>query len=270
MDNAKIKENLLEIRNTNLEFEVIQSGSESKRVNGLYKPDTREIILHNKNFKDDNQLMYTAVHEYTHHLLNEKALDESNGKITLNTKSAHNTAFWALFHELLSIAEEKGFYSLSIATSPALEELTQKIQKEYIAKNGELMIGFGKLLIEAQKLCEEASIRYEDYIDRVLQLPRTTAQQIKSVGASANVLNPEMGFENMKMLASIKNKDKRQEAESELSKGKAPVSVRSMMKSKTNEVDQKTKLEREKARLEKTIAALNTRLEIIEDALEGL
>ena len=43
-----------------------------------------------------------------------------------------------------------------------------------------------------------------------------------------------------------------------------------MMKSKTQEVDQRAKLEKEKARLEKTIAALNTRLEIIEDALEGL
>jgi len=48
MDNAKIKELLLDIQDTKLDFTVIQSGKESRRVNGLYKPDTHEIIFHNK------------------------------------------------------------------------------------------------------------------------------------------------------------------------------------------------------------------------------
>ena len=74
MDNAKIKELLLDIQDTKLDFTVIQSGKESRRVNGLYKPDTHEIILHNKNFKTDNEMIYTAVHEYAHHLLTEEAL----------------------------------------------------------------------------------------------------------------------------------------------------------------------------------------------------
>ena len=69
MENEKIKEMLLQIHESNLDFSVVQSGKESKRVNGLYKPDTHEIILHNKNFKTDEQLVYTAVHEYTHHII---------------------------------------------------------------------------------------------------------------------------------------------------------------------------------------------------------
>ena len=74
MDNEKIKAMLLQVRESKLDFTVTQSGKESKRVNGLYKPDTHEIILHNKNFKTEEQLVYTAVHEYTHHLIAEEQL----------------------------------------------------------------------------------------------------------------------------------------------------------------------------------------------------
>ena len=80
MDNAKIKEILLDIEPSELDFTVIMTGKDSKRVNGLYKPDTREILLHNKNFKTDNQLIYTAIHEYTHHLINEQDIIANGGK----------------------------------------------------------------------------------------------------------------------------------------------------------------------------------------------
>jgi hypothetical protein len=56
MNNESIKEMLLNIQESELEFSVILTGKDSKRVNGLYKPDTREILLHNKNFKTDNEL----------------------------------------------------------------------------------------------------------------------------------------------------------------------------------------------------------------------
>ena len=46
MDNEKIKEMLLDIAPTDLEFSVTQTGKESKRVNGFYMPDTHEIFLH--------------------------------------------------------------------------------------------------------------------------------------------------------------------------------------------------------------------------------
>ena len=71
MDNARIKEILLNIKESELDFTVTQTGKESKRVNGLYKPDTHEILLHNLNFKTETELIYTAVHEYTHHIITE-------------------------------------------------------------------------------------------------------------------------------------------------------------------------------------------------------
>ena len=80
MDNASIKDMLLDIQESKLEFTVTMTGKESKRENGLYKPETREILLHNKNFKTDNELIYTAVHEYTHHLINEENIVANGGR----------------------------------------------------------------------------------------------------------------------------------------------------------------------------------------------
>jgi hypothetical protein len=57
MNQDQVKTKLLSIADAPMEFTVIFSGKKSKKVNGLYKPDSREIILHNKNFGDDENLL---------------------------------------------------------------------------------------------------------------------------------------------------------------------------------------------------------------------
>ncbi|MFA6855712.1 MAG: hypothetical protein WCR31_00755 [Treponema sp.] len=270
MDNEKIKQILLDIQNSKLEFTVIQTGKDSKRVNGLYKPDTHEILLHNKNFKTDNQLIYTAVHEYTHHLITEEILAVSGSNAPLNAK-VHNQAFWAKFNELIKTAEKKGYYVIGIENSPELEKLTEEIRKNYLEKNGNLMQEFGRLLAKAHELCEQANIRYEDYVDRVLCLPRNSARDIAKLGIVP--VNPALGFDNMKLVAGIRKPEDRNTAEQQLMNGTSPVSVREMMRrnntlSRTD--DPKAKLEKEKSRLEKTIAQLQQRLEYVEDALGNI
>ncbi|MGP1602780.1 hypothetical protein [Treponema sp.] len=268
MNCERVKNILLSIENTDLDFEMIFSGKESKKVNGLYKPETREIILHNKNFKTDNQLVYTAIHEYTHHLMNEIHLRENAGLKPPQYARSHTNAFWAKFHSLLEIAEKKGLYVIGLENSPELAELTENIRKNYLEKNGILMQEFGKLLARAHELCIEANIRYEDYIDRCLKLPRQAARSIVSVSASD--INPAVGFENMKMLASVRAPEKRKEAQGLLEGGQSPDSVRARMKKKADDVDVKTRLEKEKARLEKTIGVLTSRLEMVEESLASL
>lgn len=208
MENEKIKDMLLDIQESALEFSVVQSGKESKRVNGLYKPDTREIILHNKNFKTDNQLVYTAVHEYVHHLINEERIQENGGKEPPHEMRSHTKYFWAKFETLLEVAEKKGYYSIDIAESPELEALTKEIREKYIEPNGLLMIEFGRALVKAQTLCEQANIRYEDYVDRVLQLPRSTARSVQKVSVLPDS-DAAMGFDNLKLVASVKKSDER-------------------------------------------------------------
>ncbi len=269
MDNEKIKQILLDIQDTELDFTVTMTGKESKRVNGLYKPDTREILLHNKNFKTDNQLIYTAVHEYTHHLINAERIALTGGKEPVREMKVHTQAFWNKFHELIEIAEQKGYYKLDINVSPELEELTKKIRSEYLETNGRLMQEFGKLLAKAHALCEDADIRYEDYLDRVLCLPRSSAKDITRVGMVP--VNPAVGYDAMKKLSAIKKPEDRSAAEQQVLSGKNPDSVLSLMKRKASpDGDPKTKLEKERDRLSKTIAQLTQRLQYVEESLANL
>ncbi|MCQ2575611.1 MAG: hypothetical protein MJ162_02635 [Treponema sp.] len=271
MTNERIKEILLDIEQTEIDFTVTQTGKESKRVNGFYKPDTHEIFLHNQNLKTDNQLIYTAVHEYTHHLVTVKkqAEDPAFGQMT---SRCHNQEFWAKFGDLLAIAEQKGYYSLDWENNEELKALTEDIKTNYLAKNGELMQEFGKKLAKAMELCKEADIRYEDYIDRVLCIPRNSAKDIRKVAAVE--INPSIGFDNMKVVASVKKKDDRAEIEQQFVEGgKSPSSVREMMKQKSAQArseDPKSRLEKEKNRLEKTIAQLTQRLELVEESLASM
>ncbi len=265
MNQDQIKELLLQIEDTALDFTVTLTGKESKKVNGLYKPDTCEILLHNKNFSNDNQLIYTAIHEYTHHLLNEEQIARNGSGSRPRYSRVHTNAFWARFHGLLEAAERQGLYRIGIETSPELEALTETIRTKYLEQNGILMQEFGQLLIQAHELCRAAGIRYEDYIDRVLCLPRAAAASIAKVSAAH--LNPAMGYENMKLVAGIADEQKRSTAAQEILSGKSPDSVRFMMKRKAAETDEKTRLEKEKTRLEKTISQLSARLEQVEASL---
>jgi len=270
LNNDQIKTILLDIEQASIDFTVTQTGKESKRVNGFYQPDTHEIFLHNLNFKNDNQLIYTAVHEYTHHLvtIEKQDNDPSYGKAC----KVHTQEFWAKFGVLLKIAEEKGYYSIGWENNEELKELTKDIKENYLAKNGQLMQEFGKKLSRAWELCKEADIRYEDYIDRVLCLPRSAEKDIRKVGAVE--VNPSIGFENMKVVASVKKRDDRAAVEKQFVEGgQSPASVREMMKQKSAQQrgdDPKMKLEKEKSRLEKTIAQLTQRLEYVEESLASL
>lgn len=266
MNNDQIKEILLSIEETEIDFTVTMSGKESKKVNGLYKPESHEIILHNLNFKSDNQLIYTAIHEYTHHLVTVEQEKMSKGLCPKNSR-CHTNEFWAKFHSLLEVAEKKGLYVIGLEDAPELAQLTDEIKKNYLEQNGKLMIEFGKLLAKAHQLCQDANIRYEDYIDRVLQLPRSAAKTITKISVSN--IDPKIGFENMKIVAAA-TPAKRTEVQENLEAGKSPDTVRSLMKKKAKEIDEKTRLEKEKSRLEKTISQLTTRLELIEESLASL
>lgn len=108
MTNEHIKEMLLELEKTDIDFTVTMTGKESKKVNGLYKPTTHEILIHNMNFKNDNQLMYTAIHEYTHHLINVR--NEKNGISSQKGEKSHTTEFWAKMDDLVEKAVKQGIY----------------------------------------------------------------------------------------------------------------------------------------------------------------
>ena len=270
MNQDQVKKILLSIEDAPLEFTVIFTGKKSKRVNGLYKPDTREILIHNRNFdgdgktgsggktSSDNLLLYTAIHEYAHHL----HACSRGGKLS---PRAHTAEFWAILHGLLEKAETKGIYKNVFDSSAELTELTEAIRKKYLEKNGSLIKELGMQLLKARELCEAAGGRWEDYIDRVLRIPRQAATL--AVRMHQYNLNPQTGADNMRFLAGIGNEEKRNAAESALLSGKSPDMVRTAIRQKPDE-DPRTRLEKEKIRLERTIASLKKRLDEVRKELD--
>ena len=268
MNQDHVKQKLLSIEEAPLDFSVVFSGKKSKKVNGLYKPDTREIIIHNRNFIDenapastgDNLLIYTAIHEYAHHL----HACSKGGKLS---PRAHTAEFWAILHGLLEKAEKKKIYKNVFSDSEELDKITGIIRNNYLTENGKLMKELGQHLLKAHELCLEIGGRYEDYIDRVLCIPRQAASL--AVKMFKYNLNPETGSDNMRFLAGISNEEKRQTAENAILAGKSPDTVKiDLRQSRNREEDPKEELKKEKLRLERTIASLNKRLEEVEMELE--
>jgi hypothetical protein len=259
MNQDQVKAKLLAIEDAPLEFSLIYSGKKSNKVNGLYKPESREIIIHNRNFTDDNLLLYTAIHEYAHHL---HACSQGG---TLSVR-AHSSEFWAIFHGLLEKAEEKNIYRDVFSDSPELTELTETIRKKFLLENGSLVKEMGKHLLRAHELCTAAGVRFEDYVDRILRIPRTAANM--AVKMYQYDLNPAVGADNMRFLAGIRNDEDRSAAEKALIKGKSPDMVRMAVRRKPEEADPTERLEKEKVRLERTIETLTRRLEEVKRELE--
>ena len=254
----KVKEKLLEIEDAPLEFNLIYSGKKSSKVNGLYKPQSREIIIHNRNFNQDktgqNLLLYTAIHEYAHHL----HACSRGGKLS---PRAHNSEFWAIFHALLEKAEGKEIYDDVFSVSPELLKLTEVIRTKYIANNGALVKEMGRYLLKAHDLCTGIGVRFEDYVDRMLRIPRTAANMAMKMFEYD--ISPEVGADNMRFLAGIRDNSERQAAETSFKKGKSPDTVKIQVKGKEKVEEPEVQLKKEKERIERTIATLSKRLEEI-------
>jgi len=264
MNQETVKKKLLSIEDTPLEFTLIFSGKKSKKVNGLYKPSTREIIIHNRNFQSDdtgqNLLLYTAIHEYAHHL---HACSRGG---TLSPR-AHNSEFWAIFHALLEKAEQKKIYNDVFAVSPELLKLTDVIRNKYLKNNGELVKEMGRHLLKAHDLCTGIGVRFEDYVDRMLRIPRATANT--AMRMFEYDIAPEVGADNMRFLAGIRDTGERKAAETALIMGKSPDTVKVQVRGiEKEDIDPVEILEKEKTRLEKTIASLNKRLEEVNKELK--
>jgi hypothetical protein len=260
MNQDQVKAKLLAIEDAPMEFSLIYSGKKSGKVNGLYKPESREIIIHNRNFNDDNLLLYTAIHEYAHHL---HACSRGG---TLSVR-AHTSEFWAIFHGLLEKAESKKIYRDVFSGSPELLELTETIRKKFLFENGSLVKEMGKHLLQAHELCAALGVRFEDYVDRMLRIPRTAATM--AVKMYQYDLKPETGADNMRFLAGIKDDEDREAAERALIGGKSPDTVKTAVRGKTSESDPRLRLEKEKLRLERTIESLARRLEEVKKELSA-
>jgi hypothetical protein len=190
MNQDQVKEKLLELHKCAEDFTVMFSGKKSVRVNGFYRVDERKIIIHNRNFENnetgENLLFYTAMHELAHHIqfteLHQKGV------------RAHTALFFATLDDLVDIAEKKGIYKMPIDND------TQKLideAKDVISGIAGRQRKLEQVLLQLHVVCELKGIRCDDVIRRKVQLPRSAekkAMKARGLNLSGVEKNPYLLF----------------------------------------------------------------------------
>ena len=255
MINEEIKSNLKKLFDCKEDFTVTQTGKKSNKVNGLYKPATHEIFLHNLNFNTSNELMYTAVHEFTHHYLTTEKGDKGG---------RHNGLFWATFYDLLEKAISYGFYerTRSEETQKLIDE-AKEIQKAIIDAQRKL----GETLSKIYESCDRNNERIEDVIEHDLQITRNKSKEyLKMRNSDTN--SDEMA----KVINSAKDVMIKAAAQKAADEGKTVEQVKQIAKAKPvdDDLESPESLRREEKRLETTIERLNDRLIQVQETLRSM
>jgi len=261
MNQSQIIDKLILLDNSVENFVLTLSGKSSSKVDGLYKPDSKEIIIHNKNHANDNQLMYTAIHEFAHHIQFTRSSKPVSSR-------SHTIDFWNILHTLLNKAEKLGIYTNVFEKEDEFKNLTKEIKNNYLSKNGEIMKNMASLLVKAHELCVKYHTSFDDYMDRILGLHRNTA---KTVMKFQNLkVDPQMGYEKMKMIASVKDEDVRNNVQKAFIEGQTQDSVKAMLKPPVLFEDRFDRLMKEKDRLEKLLENVTVKLDKIEKEIKSL
>lgn len=261
MNQEQVKNALLQLEPNVPDFRVIFSGKSSKKVHGIYHSDTQEIIIHNQNFSDDNALMYTAIHEFAHHVCASKS--QEGGRYE---RRPHKIVFRNTLHQLVARAEDLGLYKNIFDSNHDFQALTKKIRDHYLMKNGTLMKEFGALLIQALDLCQQHQASFEDYVECVLGLQRTQARTVMKVYALD--IDPKIGYENMRIAAGAAEPEHRQVVQDMLASGYSPDTARAYIREHRNKPEETAKrLEAEKRRIERSLENLQKRLKELEEKI---
>jgi hypothetical protein len=261
MNQDQVKTKLYQLDPDISDFTVTFSGKSSKKVDGLYYPDKKEIIIHNENFLSDNELIFTAIHEFTHHIQFERST------IPVSSRS-HTNYFYNLFHKLLHSAEDMGIYVNPFKHEKVFIDLTAEIKEKFLSVNGKLMLEFGSYLSKAFKLCTEYNLSFEDYVDRELQLQHGQAKTILKIHAMD--IDPEIGFENMKTVAKIKDPEIRLQAVEAFREEMSPDMIKSEFIAPKRPDNKLTYLMAERDRLELSIEKVTKQLAKIEKEIDDL
>ncbi len=262
MNQDRVRQILEAIEPPPAPFSIVFSGKTNKKVNGLYKPATSEIVIHNRNFDSDNQLLYTAIHEYAHHVLFVR-----RGGIQM--PRPHTQEFWSLFHSLLEKAQTMGYYRSVFDSIPEFQQLTTEIKERCLAANGSLLLELGRLLVRAEELCQMYHARFEDYVERVLGLPRKTVST--AIQARSLDLDPSLGWDGLTLVASLKDPDARQKAAEALHAGATPLlAKRAAIPVQDQSEEPVDLLLAEHRKLARSIETMTERLRKIEERLREL
>jgi hypothetical protein len=261
MNQDTVKEKLRSIYESPIDYVVIFSGKKSKKVNGIYKPFTKEIIIHNRNFVDvegkqnENCLIFTAIHELAHHIM----ITEKGNK----SPRAHSQDFWATFHGLLDIAEEKSVYHAEIdAGTQKLIDDAREIDRQIAGLQREL----GRIILAIEESCHKNGLRQEDIIERKVQISKPSA---KVAVVAYSMGDQGVGADIQVEAAKQRDENKRATIIAAGHEGKSVVQAKksSAPARPIDAEDESATLLREKRRIERTVESLTRRLKEIEQQI---
>jgi hypothetical protein len=267
MNQEQVKENLLKLHECKEDFTLVFSGKKNGKVNGFYKFATKEIVIHDRNFlnEDDetlneNLLMFTAIHELAHHLCRTELGQK-------NDRAAHNAVFWQTFNDLTDKAEELAIYH------PVISENTQELIDEARSISlqiAELQRKQGEVLVKLQEACEKDGLRYEDMVERKAQIAKETEREsvrAYQIGEQTNGL----GADIQEAAVKARNEETRDAIIQAGKEGKSVIQAKQAAKSVPAkapvENDETAALKKEAGRIKKSIENLTHRLEEIEEQL---
>ena len=260
MNQDQCKEKLLKLHDCIEDFVVIFSGRKSNKVNGLYHWDKHEIIIHNRNFENsetgNNLLFYTAMHELAHHIQYTEHKQKS--------ARAHTQLFYAVLDDLVDLAEKKGVYKIGI--DKETQELIDEA-KDISCEIAKLQKKLGQIMTRLHEKCQEKGIRYEDVVERKVQISRKTMQ--RSQKAFIMDMPEDIGADIQETALNERDEDKRNAIIHAGQKGKSVAQAKRALASPPAQEDETVSLKKEKARLERTIASLERRLEEVAEQLQS-
>lgn len=259
MTNDQIKASLKKLFDCKTDFTVEQTGKKSSRVNGYYNPNTYGIFLNNRNFATSNEMMYTAIHELTHHIL----ITEKGVK----SPKSHSGIFWASFYDLLDKAIELGLYERTRSEeTKTLIAQAREIEQEIVKAEKRL----GCVIHELYKSCNANHERIEDVIEHDLQMTLLRARSLIDNSFSDNNNSADIA----QSIAGASNEEQKLAAQKAAAEGKTPAQVKAIARQKPqindDDIQSPVELQKEKRRLERTIERLTGRLEQIEEQLQSI
>lgn len=263
MNNDQIKESLLKLYQTKEDFSVILTGKKSNAVHGFYKPAIKTIYLHNKNFKETTAgLFLTAIHEYAHHIHSVES------PLPIGSK-CHTQQFYNILEMLYKKAIELNFVK-DYRNDPEIKELSEKIKKDYIEKQNDLVISNAENFRNYFKICCDRSI-VDPFVfaENDLGITQKELKKIrKAIYSPVNHIR-EFGFEKTVFVETLSPGKKETAITLFEEKDLTSISSVKQMLNKTIESQSEDEiLTKERARLQKTIATLNKRLEEVENKLK--
>ena len=138
-------------------FEIFILKEKNEKLNAYYNRSKNKIVFYLFNYKNNNDLIRSAIHEYAHYFM--------PGWV------GHAREFWNYYFELLEIAEMKGFYSCNIEKSDKLKQITAIIIKHNLIKTKKIFRNKLNLIFPIIiKLCDEININFQHYTVKYLEM----------------------------------------------------------------------------------------------------